>query len=240
MRYAIISDIHANYHALEAVLRDLESEEIHYYFCLGDIVGYGAFPNECVSLVRDLGFTTVAGNHDYAAIGKIGIENFNGLAKTATLWTREKLTPPSLEFLNSIPLILNFDRVSVVHGSLYSPELFDYVQTSYEAHLSLAKTKGRICFIGHSHIPVAFIQNPYITYTMDREISVPDDGKALINVGSVGQPRDQDPRSAYAIYDDEQEKVTIRRIQYDIEAAIEAIRKQRLPAALGERLRYGL
>lgn len=239
MRHAVISDIHANLHALDSVLEDIEQQDVQNYICLGDIVGYGAFPNECVKRVSDLGFTTVAGNHDYAALEKIGIEHFNALAKTTTIWTRDNLNEESVDFLNGIPLVEDMGDMSVVHGSYYSPELFDYVQTSYDAHLSLSRLNGRVCFIGHSHIPVAFIQDRYITYSMDTEVSVPRGGKVLVNVGSVGQPRDQNPRASYAIYDDELDRIWIRRVCYDIEGAIAAIRSEGLPSLLGERLRLG-
>jgi predicted phosphodiesterase len=240
LRYAILSDIHANLHALEAVLEDLHGQEIHRYCCLGDVVGYGAFPNECVKVVRDLGAVTVAGNHDFAVLGKISIEHFNAYARAATLWTRETLAAGSLEYLHAIPLVQELDGITLVHGSLYSPELFDYVQTSYEAYLSLSKVKGKVCFIGHSHIPIAFTQNPYITYSVGKELPIPTGGKILVNVGSVGQPRDQNPRASYAIYDEGFAKVWIRRIPYDVEGAIEAIRHKGLPIALGERLRMGV
>lgn len=239
MRYAIISDIHGNLHALQAVVQEIERASVDRYFCLGDVVGYGAYPNECIQLIRDMGFQTVAGNHDYAALDKISIEHFNKVAKLSTLWTREVLTKECLEFLVGLGLVNECGPISLVHGSLYSPELFDYVQSAYEASLSLSRTPGKVCFIGHSHIPVSFVQDPYVTYTIENEITVPESGKVLVNVGSVGQPRDQNPRASFAIYDDEAEKVWIHRIPYDIEAAIEGIRERGLPSVLGERLRFG-
>lgn len=239
MRYAIISDIHANLHALEAVLEDIKKHTVQTYICLGDIVGYGAFPDECVQRIRDLGCVTVAGNHDYAALGKISIEHFNSLAKTTTLWTQENMTNESIEYLNSVGLVEELEDISIVHGSYYSPELFDYVQTSYDAYLSLSKMNSKVCFIGHSHIPVTFLQNPFVTYSLDAEIDVPADGKTLVNVGSVGQPRDQNPRSSYAIYDNEEERIWINRVSYDIDGAIEGITEKGLPSMLGERLKIG-
>jgi predicted phosphodiesterase len=239
VRYAVLSDVHANLHALEAVFDDLQSQEVDRYVCLGDIIGYGAFPEECIGKISSLGFITVAGNHDYAALGRIQTENFNALAKTATVWTRDQLSRESVKFLNTIPLVVEEANISFVHSSYYSPELFDYVQTSYDAHLSLSQLPGRVCFIGHSHIPVAFIQNGCVTYSLSSEIKVPDGGKVLMNVGSVGQPRDQDPRASYAIYDDENRKITLRRVSYDIEGAISGILGKGLPVMLGERLRTG-
>lgn len=239
MRYAILSDIHANLHALDAVLEDVRQVGVESYICLGDIVGYGPFPEECVDRVRDLGCLTVAGNHDYAVLGKISTEHFNALAKATTEWTRESLSRESLDFLESVPLVHELDNLSIVHGSYYSPELFDYVQTSYDAFLSLTKMPGQICFIGHSHIPVTFLQNPYVTYSLEREIDVPPQAKVLVNVGSVGQPRDQNPRASYAVYDDEARKICLRRVSYDIDGAVVAICDRGLPSVLGERLKIG-
>ena len=239
MRYAIFSDIHGNLPAFEAVLDDLHDENIDSYFCLGDIVGYGAFPDECVELVKDLGCLTVAGNHDFAVLGKISIQHFNKMAKKSTLWTRDTLTSDSLEYLSNLPLVEQYPDITLVHGSLYSPELFDYIQNSYDAYLSLCQTPGRLCFIGHSHIPVAFVQDPFITYSLDSEIPVPSGGKVLVNVGSVGQPRDQNPDACYVVYDDETNTVSVRRTNYDVERAIDRIQERGLPSVLGERLRYG-
>lgn len=239
MRYAIFSDIHGNLPAFEAILEDMNGQDVQKHFCLGDIVGYGAYPDECVSLVRALGCHTVAGNHDYAVLGKISTRHFNKMAKKSTLWTRDTLRAESLEFLDSLTLVEKFGDVSLVHGSLHSPELFDYIQNSYDAYLSLTRTPGRLCFVGHSHIPVAFVQDPFITYSLDQTIEVPEEGKVLVNVGSVGQPRDKNPYACYAIYDDQDGKVTIRRQPYDVEKAIEAIQDRGLPTVLGERLRYG-
>ena len=239
MRYAVISDIHANLHALEAVLEDIESRAVETLVCLGDIVGYGAYPEECVQRVRSLGCLTVAGNHDYAALDKISIEHFNPLARAATLWTRDNLSESAREFLDSIGLVEELPDASFVHGSYHSPELFDYVQTSYDAFLSLSKMPRRICFIGHSHVPVTFQQNPTITFTLEENIDVPADGKTLVNVGSVGQPRDQNPRASYAVYDDDEARVWICRVPYDIEGAAAGISDKGLPSALGERLKVG-
>lgn len=239
MRHAIISDIHGNLHALEAVVRAIDEEDVDKRFCLGDVVGYGAFPNECIELVRDLGFQTVAGNHDFAVLEMISIENFNSVAKVSTNWTREQISTHSREFLESIPLVVEFGTMSLVHGTLYCPELFDYIQTSYEASLSLEKIPGKICFIGHSHIPVNFVLQDYISFSTESKFMIPKDGKALVNVGSVGQPRDMNPRSSFAIYDDETDEVSIRRIPYDIEGAISGIRGRGLPGVLGDRLRFG-
>ncbi len=239
MRYAIISDIHANIDALETVLEAIQDEGVDRYLCLGDIVGYGAKPTECLERVQALECLTVAGNHDFAALGKIEIDYFNVYAKEATLWTRENLTEEGRDFLLSLPLVEHLDGFTIVHGTLYSPELFDYVQTSYDAYLSMSQMKGDVCFVGHSHIPITFIQRRFITYSFASEIQVEPGEKFLVNVGSVGQPRDNNPRASFAIYDTEARKISIRRIAYDVEAAAARIREAELPEILGERLKVG-
>ncbi len=239
MKYAIISDIHGNLHALLAVLEEIEKIGADVHCCLGDIVGYGAYPNECVEIVQNLGFHTVAGNHDFAVLDKISTENFNKVAKISTNWTRESLTQASLDFLDQMPLLEELGDVTLVHGTRYSPELFDYIQSSYEASLSLDYTNGRVCFIGHSHVPISFLQDPYVTYSTETEIQIPQSGKALVNVGSVGQPRDKNPRACFATYDDETETVSLHRVSYDIDGAIDGIRDKGLPTMLGDRLRFG-
>jgi predicted phosphodiesterase len=239
LRYAILSDIHANIDALETVLESIQDEGVDRYLCLGDIVGYGAKPAECLERVQSLECITVAGNHDFAALGKIEIDYFNVYAKEATLWTRENLTEEGREYLLGLPLVEHLDGFTIVHGTLYSPELFDYVQTSYDAYLSMSQMKGDVCFVGHSHIPVTFIQKRFITYSFAGEITVEPGEKLLVNVGSVGQPRDNNPKAAYAIFDTEARKIWIRRIAYDVDAAAARIREAELPEILGERLKVG-
>lgn len=239
MKYAIISDIHANYDALESVLADIEKEKVDQILCLGDIVGYGPQPKECIAKIQELGCITVAGNHDFAAIGKTNIEYFNIYAKEATLWTQKTLNDEEKEFLNNLPLVKHFDGFTIVHATLYAPELFDYIQTSYDAYLSLQILEGQVCFLGHSHVPITFFQEEMISYTLSPEIKLTDGMKALVNVGSVGQPRDDNPKAAYAIYDTDQKMIWIKRVEYDVEKVGEKIRKAGLPEVLAERLKYG-
>ncbi|MCW8140196.1 MAG: metallophosphoesterase, partial [Planctomycetota bacterium] len=136
MKYALVSDIHANLEAFTSCLKVIEDERCDKIVCLGDIVGYGANPRECIKMVREYGMATIAGNHDFACIGKTNINYFNSYAKESTLWTRKVTTEEDKEFLNSLPLVDYHDDFTVVHGTLYSPELFDYIQTTYDAYLS--------------------------------------------------------------------------------------------------------
>lgn len=239
MRYAILSDIHGNLDALKAVLGASDRETVDAYVCLGDIVGYGPQPSECLHEIRKYAGTVVAGNHDLAVCEKLNLSNFNVLAREAILWTRGKLTADDNEFLSNLPLEERLEGFHAVHGTLYAPELFDYVQTSYDAYLSMARMDAPLCVVGHSHVPVTFVQGDVIGYSLGEAIKIAPDQKAIVNVGSVGQPRDKDPRACYAIYDTEKQTVRIRRVSYDIESVVAKIREAGLPAQLGERLRVG-
>ena len=240
MRYAIISDLHSNMDALEKVIEDIRKQKVDRHLCLGDIIGYGAQPRECIEMVKELDCLTIAGNHDWAALGKTNIDYFNAYAKEATLWTRDQLTQEDKDYIDALPLVEHLpENFTLVHGTLYNPEVFDYIQTSYDAYLSLQTLEGKVCFLGHSHVPITFFQGEMISYTLGQEISLEDGVKALVNVGSVGQPRDDNPKASYAIFDTEKKKVWIRRIPYDVESAGEKIRAAGLPEVLAERLNYG-
>jgi diadenosine tetraphosphatase ApaH/serine/threonine PP2A family protein phosphatase len=240
LRYAIFGDIHANLEALTAVMDFCKKQNIDRYLCLGDIVGYGANPDECCDMVRKLGIPVVAGNHDWAVCGKLSIEFFNTYAKQAVYWTREQLSEENMNFLRELPLVNEINEdVTLVHGSLNFPDLFDYIQTSQDARLSLDKLKTRVCFLGHSHVPVTFFSGPMVSYSMSYEINLKGFEKVLCNVGSVGQPRDENPKSSFAIYDSEKEQVKIHRVEYDIEGAGRKILDAGLPEILAERLKYG-
>ena len=172
MKYALVSDIHANLEAFTTVLDVIEKESCDKIICLGDIVGYGANPRECIKLVRDYDMACIAGNHDFACIGKTNINYFNSYAKESTLWTRKVTTETDKEWLNSLPLVDYHEDFTVVHGTLYSPELFDYIQTTYDAYLSLQLLENQVCFLGHSHVPITFFQGEMISYTLHPEITL--------------------------------------------------------------------
>lgn len=240
MRYAIFGDVHANQEALDAVLDECQKQGVEKYLCLGDIVGYGASPQYCLERVLDLGCPVVAGNHDWAVCGKLSIEFFNTYAKEAVYWTREQLTQEEMDVLADWPLVHEVNEdITLVHGSLSFPDLFDYIQTSQDARLSLDKLKTKVCFLGHSHVPVAFFSGPMVSYSMSYDIDLNGFDKTLVNVGSVGQPRDENPDACFAIYDDTERKVSIKRVPYDYEAAGARILEAGLPEILAERLKYG-
>lgn len=241
MRYAIFGDIHGNLQALDAVLRAYESESIDAYLCTGDLVGYGANPVECVERVRQKCLHVVAGNHDYAVCEKLTLEFFNSYAKAAVLWTRSKLSQAELKYLERLPLLVEVDRdVTLSHATIYDAHAFDYIQTQYDAHLSLQEMQTPCAFVGHSHIPITFfLKDGAVSWTLDTEIDVSRYDKVLVNVGSVGQPRDENPQAAYAIFDSAERKIWIRRADYDVESAVRAIEQNHLPRILAERLRLG-
>ena len=239
MRVAIFGDIHGNYDAFEAVVADIEKEKPELLICLGDVVGYGAEPTKCITKVKELGALCLAGNHDHAAIGKLDVEFFNLYEKAAALWTREQLSDEEKEWLGNQGFVMHFDGFAAVHGSLHAPELFNYVQTIFEAELSFEALDKPILFYGHTHIPLTFFDTTPMTYTMEREVKIDPDVKTLVNVGSVGQPRDEDPQASYAIYDTDKLLVRLKRIPYDVASAGQKILDAGLPEALALRLQLG-
>jgi predicted phosphodiesterase len=241
LRYGVFGDVHGNLHALQAVLQAYETERIDTYLCTGDLVGYGAFPKECIGLAREKCAHVVAGNHDFAVCGRLTLEFFNSYAKSAVLWTREALPKKDLDYLRSLPLMVQVDDdVTLAHATVYDAHTFDYIQTQYDAHLSLQELGTSCGFVGHSHIPITFaLKNEVVSWTMEPTIDLDTCEKVLVNVGSVGQPRDENPMAAYGILDTEERKIWIKRVEYDIDGAVAAIAKHALPDILGQRLRLG-
>lgn len=243
MRYAVFSDIHSNLEAYETVLAEISKENPDKYYCGGDIVGYGADPAKCIAKTRALGAVTVAGNHDWAAAGEIGLNNFNINAKAAVLWTAQALDKEEKEYLKGLK-IMHKDDFTMVHGSPNRPEDFEYIfglNHAYTAFLKMREEGARICFVGHTHAAGVFVEDRegYIVYNSWPEVKLEDDKRYIINTGSVGQPRDGDPRAVYCIYDAAQKIVRIKRVKYDVEAAAQKIIKAGLPRILADRLALG-
>ncbi|OHB78005.1 MAG: hypothetical protein A2Z34_00865 [Planctomycetes bacterium RBG_16_59_8] len=239
MKYGILGDIHGNIEALEAVLEAMEKEGCRKYISVGDLVGYGASPHECIKRVRDLNTVVVAGNHDLAAIDRLNIDFFNTFAKESAIWTRNTLTEEEKEFIAGLKLVEHVDNFTVVHSTLYSPELFEYIQTSYDAHISFELQERPLVFVGHSHIPVNFIRRRTVSFNMDPQVKVDPACKTMVNVGSIGQPRDENPAAVCAIYDSVEQIVRISRVKYDIAGAMKRIVDAGLPDILAERLKFG-
>jgi predicted phosphodiesterase len=239
LRYGIFGDIHGNYDALEAVIKALEQDGVDAYLCTGDVVGYGAEPSRCIATVREKCVVCLAGNHDHAACGKLDTEFFNIFAKQVAHWTQTHLADEERNWLASLPFICHFEDFTLAHGSAHSPEVFNYITTIFDAELSFECLDKPVLFYGHTHIPLAFFDTVPMTYTMDQEIHINPEGKTLINIGSVGQPRNEDPRASYALYDSDKQIVYLQRVSYDLKSAGRKIIEAGLPEALAIRLELG-
>ncbi len=240
MRHGIIGDIHANLDALDAVLKTLDREKVDQVLCIGDVVGYGAEPGPCLQRLRARGIDCVAGNHDYATANRLDITYFNQAAKQAIEWTRAQLDEEEIGYLGALELVRSFDSFTIVHSSLDEPGAFEYVLSWPEAQRCLDRLpEGHVCFIGHSHVPVTFIEASNLLLTADAEVDLRRCGKALVNVGSVGQPRDQNPNASCVIFNDETRQLRRLRIPYDIDSAARKITEAGLPSFLAERLHVG-
>lgn len=241
MRYAIFSDVHSNLEALEAVVSAYKKERIDEYYCGGDIVGYATNPAECMEIVQALVRQTVAGNHDWASVDLFSLEYFNSMAKEAIAWTGKRLDANHRHFLESLKLVYKNDFFTLVHGTLHEPRDFNYMFSDSDASMTFELMDTDVCFVGHSHIAGFFAYDRVagITYSEAGSADIKSGNKYIVNVGSVGQPRDQDPRSAYCVYDTDKKKITIKRIGYDIGSAAGKIIDAGLPRFLAERLSAG-
>jgi len=239
MRFAIFGDIHANLHALDAVMADAKEQACTHYVCMGDVVGYNAFPKQCIDVVRQLECPVVKGNHDEQASMLGDQEGFNPLAEEAMTWTREQLTSEDKEWLRSLRLQRQVRDFTIVHATLDTPHKWGYVFNQLDAAASFSYQHTSVCFIGHTHSPKAYVRDGSVR-TIPLDVLALQSGKRyLINVGSVGQPRDGDWRSAYCIYDTTTSELQLRRIEYDLPAAQAAIIEAGLPRKLAERLAVG-
>ncbi|MDP8214794.1 MAG: metallophosphoesterase family protein [Candidatus Euphemobacter frigidus] len=240
MRYAILSDIHGNLEALRAVLDEARRRAVESYICLGDIVGYGANPNECLEMLLELSPATVLGNHDAAVCGREDLENFTPLAAQAIIWTRERIKLEGRAYLASLPLVRTIGNITIVHSNLSHPSDWRYIFSPGEALSSFDRLDRQACFFGHSHRPVVFRESEgWVDYVEEPIFHLVDGCRYLINVGSVGQPRDRDPRAAFAVFDQETGTVEIVRVEYPVGTAREKILDAGLPARLANRLLKG-
>lgn len=240
MRWGVLSDIHANYEALKAVLNALVKEGIDRYLCLGDIVGYAADPGKCIAETKRLNPVTIAGNHDWASVNLFDITYFNAHAQAAILWTRQNLSYEDKEFLKNLELIYQEQDLTLVHGSLHNPEKFEYILDIPSAARTFALCKTKICFIGHSHTPVIFVkEGQNYTFTFQEKLKLQTAQSYIVNAGSIGQPRDGDPQASYVVYDSENKELQIKRVAYDVRKAQDKIIKAGLPRILADRLAIG-
>ncbi len=240
----MLSDIHGNLEALDAVLEALGDERIDRYLCLGDLVGYGASPNACIERMIGVTKDVIAGNHDHAAIGKLNVASFNDLAAEAALWTRRQLSPDARRYLAELPYTRQMDDLYAVHASPARPETWAYVTSLGHAieGFEALPADVSVCFLGHTHTPGIFESSTVLDECRQVPAKVhamAPENRYIVNVGSVGQPRDGDPRAAYCVFDAGETRLEIKRVAYDLETAQRKIRAAGLPDMLAERLAYG-
>ncbi len=250
MRYALISDIHSNLDALSAVLDFLATQRIDHYLCLGDTVGYGAEPEACLARLQGLPMTGVGGNHDWACVGKCEIRDFNEAARAGVLWTRDRLSFGDMDFLRRLPLVATEGPVTMVHGTLDHPERFHYLVDLAQAVDTAVLCRTTFCALGHTHSPIvceydrrgkriARVLTKFHELAAVPLLEDPTSMCYLMNPGSVGQPRDGDPRASCAILDPDAHLASFHRVPYDIASAQRKIRAARLPEFLADRLAAG-
>lgn len=238
-KYAILGDIHGNWEALSAVLADADQQGVDAYVCVGDIVGYNADPALCLDRIRELNAITVRGNHDHYCSHDECLEDFHPLAANVVDWTRHQLSKSQVAFLKGLPLSQMIDGFGIVHSTLDMPDKWGYVFDTLDAESHFNYQASSVCFYGHTHVPVVFEKAGRVVRQEFSKVKVTMGKKYFINVGSVGQPRDGDPRCAYTIYDLKHKVIELRRLEYDIATTQEKIRKVGLPERLARRLQLG-
>jgi diadenosine tetraphosphatase ApaH/serine/threonine PP2A family protein phosphatase len=242
MQVAILSDIHGNRHALEAVLDDVVHTNASRLWCLGDVVGYGADPNDCCALVREHTHLALCGNHDLAVTGALSLEEFSRGAAVAARWTQEVLEQDHLAWLDTLRPVHELSEIGLYHASPRDP-IWEYVLSALLAELCLDAARKPLCVVGHSHVALSFVRRDGEPTTGEArrqgEVVELRGAEWLVNPGSVGQPRDGDPRAAWLLLDTDEATASWRRVEYDVAGAAAAIRAARLPDSLAERLQYG-
>ena len=244
MKFAIIADIHGNLDAFDVVLADIKEQKCTHYACVGDVVGYGARPKECLKIVRDLGMPCVKGNHDEYCSIEQQLDGFNPHAAEAVNWTRQQLDDDERQWLRDLKYFRMVTSFSMVHATLDGPQRWGYVFNKLDAAASFPYQTTPVCFFGHTHVPLAFIREASPTGNQVRggtysKFKVDPSKKYFVNVGSVGQPRDNNPKAAYVVYDVDEATIELRRLDYDIAAAQKKILDAGLPPRLAERLAFG-
>jgi predicted phosphodiesterase len=242
MKLAVLSDVHANLEALRSVFAFVKEARPDRVFFLGDAVGYGPDPNECLDLLRQFCTVSLQGNHDAAACDLMGTENFNVFAKAAVDYTRQILSKDHRIFLSGLPSLEQRRTLCLAHSSPFQPERWHYLFTEGDGAFNFNHFQGAVCFVGHSHQPAVFTQDPEgkVTLRPFDEVELAQGSRYIINVGSVGQPRDSDPRAAVAFYDDATRRLRLVRLRYNITAVQEKMAKAGLPLYLINRLARGV
>jgi diadenosine tetraphosphatase ApaH/serine/threonine PP2A family protein phosphatase len=238
--FAILGDIHSNLEALNAVLDDCRAQGVTDFLCTGDVVGYNASPHECLDIIRSLGCPVMMGNHNCYVASQYGLDDFNPAAAAVVEWTRHQLSSEELDWLKNLPFTHTAMGITIVHSTMDNPGSFGYVFDNLQADANFARQVTPLCFHGHTHCPMIYEKSMNGVFRIDpQDFKLPVGRKYFINVGSVGQPRDGDPRAAYVIYDQKERTVRFRRLEYDIASAQERVRLAGLPERLAERLAVG-
>jgi diadenosine tetraphosphatase ApaH/serine/threonine PP2A family protein phosphatase len=240
VRYAILSDIHGNLEALQAVIAHA-ARDVDACLCLGDVVGYGADPEPCIELVAERCQAVVGGNHEHAVAGLLGLDWFNPWARAACEWTRERLDEPHRAWLGALPLMCEVEDATLVHASPARPEEWEYLVSAEDGYAAFEAFSTRLCFVGHSHVAGVWRQGSWGRdhWPRGHDLDLDAGCRYLVNVGSVGQPRDRDPRAAYAVWDTEARRISFQRVSYDVRAAGTKILEAGLPQYLADRLAQG-
>ena len=238
-KYAILGDIHSNLEALDVVLNDARKQGATHFICVGDVVGYNANPAECLEKIRELGCATARGNHDHYCSNTEPLDDFQPLAARVVDWTRKQLSAEQARFLRNLPLVVKTDGFTVVHSTLDMPERWGYVFDTLDAESHFNYQHTAVCFYGHTHLPVVFEREHRVTRASYVRLHIARGKRYFINVGSVGQPRDGDPRTAYVLFHPSKCDVELRRLSYDVKTTQEKIRKAELPERLAHRLELG-
>ena len=239
MKYAVIDDINGNIEACDVFLADAREQQCTHYCCVVDVVGYGANPKECLDIVRKMAMPCVKGNHDEYCSSEEELEGFNPHAAEAVVWTRKQLTDDDRKWLRELKYMRLVASFSMVHATLDQPERWGYVFDKLMAAASFTYQNTSVCFFGHTHVPIAFIRDSVVRGGTYSKFKVEPGRKYFVNVGSVGQPRDNNPKAAYVIYDLSEGSIDLRRLDYDIGKAQQKILDAGLPPRLAERLAFG-
>ena len=238
-KFAILGDIHANLDALHAVIDDARSQGVTDFLSVGDVVGYNSCPSECIRVVRELGCVTVRGNHDHYCSYNESLDDFQPLAASVIAWTRRQLTEEDQKWLHDLPYKKITNGFTLVHSTLDMPEHWGYVFDVLAAEASFSYQPTSLCFHGHTHVPMIYRRAHEIMRVEPCKMKMNLGEKFFVNVGSVGQPRDGDPRSAYVLYTPKTKEIEFVRVAYDVAAAMERNRKAGLPERLATRLSQG-
>ncbi|MBN2542993.1 metallophosphoesterase family protein [bacterium] len=241
MLIALISDIHGNLEALEAARNIIEKIEPDKTICLGDVVGYGANPSECLQIIREMVSLCIAGNHDSAVAGLTHIDTFTTYAKEALLWTIKRMTPEEKKYLSALPMVYEYRDFLFVHASPSEPGKWGYIQSNHEAMAAFQALKNKICFVGHTHIPYVWVFMDEGFYPEESVVyRLESSKKYIVNIGSIGQPRDKNPKGSIMIFDTEQLTIKLIRFDYTIGTAQKKILEAGLPNELAIRLGNGI